>query len=421
MKPYAALLFFLLIFCLPSVVLGEVSDGFEYRPAYDGIEIVRYLANEKEVVIPMQLGESTVVGIAESAFEGAESLEQITMTSSITYIGERAFAGCANLYALGLSSGIQTIGDEAFAGCTALVSITLPASLESIGRRVFAGCVNIQYILDLTNENLKMVGSGAFDDTLWLKNETEEFVTLSQGGLLLKYQGSESRLLLPWNYFYIAEDAFAGNDTVESLQISNYLRGLQEGAISGMSALTTVNSECTPEFVEEFAFRDLPLLETVYLNGMDLSIENFLDCPNSPFGTETSGPYDIELPDDADSAFLSSFSSELNGVVILHCLDSAAETDGSLVFPERIRGKRVAAIGAGACQNRDDIKSVVFPKYLKRIESWAFAYDYSLSEAVFPDGLEFIGADAFTDCAITENIPDLPQAEVDLRAFYQTK
>ena len=124
--------------------------------------------------------------------------------------------------------------------------------------------------------------------------------------------------------------------------------------------------------------------------------------------------------DEADQMFFSDFSKEINGVVILHCKRDAEIPDGTLIIPDYIRGKRVVAIGDGACQDRTDIKKIVFPAYLSEIRSWAFAYDTELTEVVFPDSLELIEADAFNNCGLPEDIAEQIDADIDSRAFYKS-
>ena len=413
------IIIFVMLF-LPSAVKGDYFGDFEYIRWEKGIDILSYKGTDKQVLIPLQIEQTDVIRIAPSAFEGNTYIEQVIMPSAIEVIGSRAFAGCTGLNAINISAGLKTIGEEAFADCVSLYYFTLPASLETIGRRAFSGCVNLSYIQDLTTDLLQRIGSGAFDDTTWFKSFIGDYVSIGQGNFLLKYIGAETELILPWNYFYIAEDAFSGNDTIRRLQLPNYLRGLQSGSISDMSSLETVMGECIPNFIDDGAFRNLPNLNTVHvINSIELNSDHFYNCPFSPYGSEDSSPYDISIPDDSDARFLSAYSDDLEGVVILYCYESAVDAEGVLEFPERIRKKKVVSIGPGACQNREDIKKVIFPKYLKSIESWAFAYDYNLSEIMLPERLEHIAADAFNSCNISTDQLDLENVDVDPRAFYQ--
>ena len=408
---------FLLLVCFVSVC-GESWEGFEYINESEGAVIVSYSGSLHELTIPLAIDGSAVIGIADGAFEGNEKLEKITMPSSVEFIGDRAFSGCRYLNVVNISSGLKKIGDEAFKDCVSLAYFTLPGPLESIGRGAFAGCSNISYIHDITDGFLTKVGSGAFDDTLWFSNFRGDYITICQGCLLLKYRGNEAEPSLPWDIVSIAEDAFAGNDNTRTLVLPNYLTALQSGAISDMDSLISVSGGGGLMFADTHAFRNLPKLSSISLEKVELTEENFLDCPLSPYGSESSAPYDPSVPDESDSRFISTYDELSDGVVIAYCKKEAVSSDGILEIPARIRGKKVIAIGVGACQNRDDISKLVLLEHLKEIGSWAFAYDYELADVEFPEGLEKIEADAFNSCAVSLNAPELPGVEVDQRAFY---
>ena len=383
--------------------------------------ILSYDGESTDVSIPLVLEDQNVTAIAERAFENNVKLVQISMPSAIETIGDRAFAGCTNLSAVNISYGLKHIGDEAFADCYALSYFVLPTALETIGRKAFDNCENIVYFYDLTGNALNEVGSNAFDDTSWFKNSYGDYVTLSQGQFLLKYLADESTFTIPWNVFYIAEDAFSGNDQIETLYLPNNLVKLQSGAISNMASLTTIYGTNELSSISDGAFRNLPALQTVVLSKNELRTSYFIDCPQSPVGSESSGPYKANVPDDADRLFLSDYDKASDGIIILHCKKDAVITDGELVIPDHIRGKRVVAVGAGACQDRQDIRKVVFPVYLREIRSWAFSYDTNLSEVVFPENLEKIEADAFTNCSLMADPTELTDAAIDPRAFYKTE
>lgn len=418
MKKMILLLSLFIFFSFANSVIGDNSDNYRYEIRENGAVITSYSGSESELTIPLLLGDSSVVGIADRAFENNDMLLSITMPSTIEFIGERAFAGCSNLASVAVSSGLKHIGAEAFGNCRSLTYFILPSLLETIGQKAFAGCENIIYIQDLTGDSLNEIGSGAFDDTPWFINNNDETITINHGCFLLKYKGNAERYTLPWDIFYIAEDAFADNDEVSSLTLPNNIKKLQRGSISHMDNLKRIYCNTTIETVDEGAFNDLPALEMISIRNENWDTSNFIDCPKSPFGSEMSGPFDPALPDESDELFISDYDESMEGVVILHCRADAEIPDGVLRIPDYIKGKRVIAIGVGACQDRTDIKSVIFPKYLKEIRSWAFAYDINLSEAEFPETLETIEADAFNHCGLDPDRYDLSNTIVDDRAFY---
>ena len=404
-----------------SFALGNTQDGFEYEVNENGAVILSYNGDDFDVNIPLTFENQNVTAIADHAFENNVKLIQITIPSAVKSIGSRAFAGCTNLSTVNISYGLKHIGHEAFANCYSLTYFVLPATLETIGRKAFDNCINIVYFYDLTGNSLNEVGSNAFDDTAWFKNSYEDIITLSYGQFLLKYRADEPEVTIPWNIFYIAEDAFSGNDHVVTLNLPNNLLKLQSGAISNMASLTTVNGSNELKSISDGAFRNLPKLQTVSIGNNALKTSYFVDCPLSPVGCESTGAYKALDYDIADQTFLSDFDKDADGVVILHCKKDADIPNGELVIPDFIRGKKVVAIGAGACMDRQDIQKIVFPEYLKEIRSWAFAYDAELTEVSFPEKLEKIEADAFTDCSLTVDAAELAGVTVDPRAFYKTE
>ena len=417
-KLYFILLIIIILAVFPAY--GEFQDGFEFSIQNEEVMIDSYTGEDSVVVIPGTLNNLPVTEIGDECFANNELIVQVNLPNSIRKIGDRAFAGCSQMKTVNFPSGIKRIGESAFSGCENLTQITLSNDLESIGRNAFQNCPNIYYVTDATGGNLTEVGEGAFDDTGWFKNHNNDYVTICQGCFLLKYLGNDINLTVPWTIFNIAEGAFSGNESVVTMTLPNYMNSLHTGAISNMPSLKTINGGNEIKFVSDFAFMNLPELENINLEKVNLDTRNFMNCPGSPFGSENDAPYDEMIPDDADLYFQSAFDEEEDGVVITHCSNSVEFQDGTVVFPDYIRTKRVVAIGVGACQNRLDVKKVVFPKYLRTIHSWAFSYDTNLSEIEINEQLQVIESDAFNSCAVKSENLNLEDVEVDPRAFYQS-
>ena len=415
---FLVLFFSLSVFCHTQAAFWE---GYEYSFDESGCTILAYTGNESEINIPLTFDNYYVVEIADGAFENNKSVISVFMPATIERIGKRAFANCVNLEYVYISSSVTDIDDEAFLNCRKLPVFTLPANLQHVGESAFEGCYLISYFNDLSGTYQVKVERHAFDDTEWFKSQNSDFIVMSQGYTLLKYLGNDSDPVFPWNIVSIAEDAFAPNNSIITLHLPNYITHLNEGSISGMSKLRFVYGSDSVTVVEAGAFRDLPALEMVELNGVELTYNNFMDCPLSPYGSSYSRLYDAALPDESDELFLSAYSEELDGIIILHCQRDVWYEDGELVFPDYIRNRPVVVIGEGACQNRNDITTIFFPKFLIGIESWAFSYDENLKTVVFPDGIKWIKDDAFTNSAIDASSFKLEGVDVAPRAFYNTK
>lgn len=80
----------------------EVVEDVKYETVVDeegneGIAITEYTGNEKKVVIPEIINGLPVTEIADSAFEGNTTIQEIDLPDTIVRIGKRAFAGCTSL------------------------------------------------------------------------------------------------------------------------------------------------------------------------------------------------------------------------------------------------------------------------------------------------------------------------------------
>ena len=84
-------------------------------------------------------------------FDYCETLEHITIPSSVRVLREGAFNGCSALKDIIIPNSVQTIEDNVFRGCKSLTSIVLPDSIEDISREspkrgVFTNCESLSEV-----------------------------------------------------------------------------------------------------------------------------------------------------------------------------------------------------------------------------------------------------------------------------------
>ena len=86
--------------------------------------------------------------IGESAFEGCQALEAITLPLYVTEICASAFAGCVGLAEVTVSpiSQLSKIGENAFAGCISIYTFDIPKGVSEIGAGAFAGCESLETV-----------------------------------------------------------------------------------------------------------------------------------------------------------------------------------------------------------------------------------------------------------------------------------
>ncbi len=83
---------------------------------------------------------NSVTSIGYGAFSQHRSLESVALPTSITRIDECTFELCRNLRFVTIPNSVTEIDHGAFRGCDNLTSITIPKSVLSIGDRVFMDC-----------------------------------------------------------------------------------------------------------------------------------------------------------------------------------------------------------------------------------------------------------------------------------------
>lgn len=80
------------------------------------------------------------------AFQGCTELKSLTVSDGLTVISEQAFYGCEKLDEVNLSASVTTIGDYAFGNCTALGSVTIPATVTAISADAFYNCDQLEIL-----------------------------------------------------------------------------------------------------------------------------------------------------------------------------------------------------------------------------------------------------------------------------------
>lgn len=84
--------------------------------------------------------------IGNNAFMSCQSLNCVSLPTSLTSIGSSSFTYCRNLTSIIIPPYVRTIGRDAFRQCTSLRSVKLPAGLQTIEKRAFAYCPNLSDI-----------------------------------------------------------------------------------------------------------------------------------------------------------------------------------------------------------------------------------------------------------------------------------
>lgn len=118
------------------------------------------------VRIPATYNGLPVLEIGTGAFS-SHDITSIVLPSSIITIADRAFENCADLVSIDLGRDLKTIGEYAFQYNTALKAIALPDGVQTIGNCAFFDCTQLE-IVDF-GESLTTIGEYAFRSNTSLK------------------------------------------------------------------------------------------------------------------------------------------------------------------------------------------------------------------------------------------------------------
>lgn len=103
------------------------------------------------LTIPSSINGVTITKIGDSAFEGIENLEKVTLPESIIDIGKQSFFECRKLNSINLPDELNSIGKLGFYN-TALTQIYIPDSVQWVDYGAFGGDGELRNILTVNCE-----------------------------------------------------------------------------------------------------------------------------------------------------------------------------------------------------------------------------------------------------------------------------
>lgn len=222
-------------FKVPPLVELVVRDILERMMELDGRTLVRFRVNIKHIDVP-----EGIEVLAKSSFYDMRGIVDITFPKSLKRIESRAFRNCIGLEQVTFGGSEVQIDEDAFRNCTSLKSVRTCDGAEY----TFHGLNDI-YRTDTELSDREECTSPAED-----KNAVPELVRVVHrqvlgnfrvsGTILLQYLGAESRVVIPEGITRIAEEAFAGIETIDRVILPESLREIGAEAFRGCLLLQTI-------------------------------------------------------------------------------------------------------------------------------------------------------------------------------------
>ena len=217
-------------FFLPPLMKLVVQDivlrmmELEYRT------LVRFRINIKHVEVP-----EGIEVLAKSSFYDLRGIVDIKLPQSLRQIESRTFRNCIGLEQVILHGETVSIDKDAFRNCTALRSVqTSDGSVY-----LFHGLSDIFKITPNTTQQVLIPISEVPEPVRVIHRQVLGNFRMS-GTILLQYLGAESRVIIPEGVTRIAEEAFAGIETIDKVIFPESLQEIGAEAFRGCLLLQTI-------------------------------------------------------------------------------------------------------------------------------------------------------------------------------------
>lgn len=330
----------------------------------DGRCLVRFLTNLKHVEIP-----EGIECLGKSCFFDKRGILSVRLPRSLKEIKSRAFRNCISLERVEFAGAQVRIHEDAFCNCTSLREV------QTDGGKIyeFTGLSGIRQkeVPDLVRVIQKQV-LGNFRIS---------------GTMLLKYLGSESRVVVPEGITRIAEKAFAGKEAIDRVILPESVRSIGAEAFRDCLLLQTIQF---PEGLNEIgarAFENCVKLIRIHLPAgvTELPLRAFQHC---------RALREVQFPE----GFQKIGESAFYGCTALR----------TIRFPESL-----TSIGRMAFYRCRGLREVRLPAGTEHVESLAFAGS-GIRKAWVAGSGRYFGTDVFADCVqlkemmLTDNVRHIP-------------
>jgi hypothetical protein len=375
---------------------------------------------------------STVREISSYAFQNARSLTNVVIPNSVLDIGDYAFWQCRQLAVVSLGSNITNIGVGAFSLCYLGGALTVPPNVLAIGDGAFGECplTNVTLPNGLKKlgaafsrsffpnifipASVEQIGRGCFAEALTLTNisvdpanvnyrDIDGVLFARDSGELIQYPRGRrfERYTIPTGTKTIGPHAFYFT-TVASATIPDSVETIGEQAFHYCLYLTNVFLGTAVASIGKEAFlQDYNLSElTIPASVKEVGRSAFSGCAGLGSVMFVPGATNIGVAMFAGCSGLTNVTFREGLTVIPGQAFSGAMKLKSVNFPESlveigfsafagsgleelVIKPPVRAIGAGAFEYNEQLKTVVLPATLESLDSWAFGGCYNLRSVFF--------------------------------------
>lgn len=313
------------------------------------------------------------------------SADCVAVPEKFTRIGKGAFTGQSKIKKVMIPDTVCIIDEGAFDGC--------PKIAVTFGKTEF-NAKNINKLYSPFDPQLIVKGGSAAVDPKYdsaeenFESEDDGF-EIDDGGVLLGYNSAEPFVDIPNGVVEIAKNAFAGSQ-IQSVNISNSVKTIGEGAFGRCFGLTSVNIPFSVVNIGDFAFSGCQNLEKAAIAneraGIGLGV--FDGCKNTlmiTFKGKTGDLRKFEYETVLGGGTLVAYRGSQADVNLLHIIE---------IFPH----KNINDQYIGAFEGNTLLKTIALDESLIRIGDRTFKDCVNLTSIFVPSKTIGIGAAAFFNC-----------------------
>ena len=383
-----------------------------------------------------------------NGFPNAKLAKKIVIPNSVTSIGDLAFAGCENLTSVEIPNSVTSIEENAFYGCKSLTSVKIPDSVTSIGEFAFRGCENLTSV-EIPN-SITHIEFFAFPSSCRVvrrqsslgKKDSMTFVIPHEiDGKPVReltvefFNGSPNakwaeKIVIPDSVTSIGDLAFAGCESLTSVEIPDSVTSIGDYAFSGCNKLKTIeasSSNVNFQTIDGVLFTKdgKTLLAVPGGKKGKYAVPNSVTSIGEGAFQNCKSLTSVEIPDSVTSIGDYAFSgcNKLKTIeasssnVNFQTIDGVLFTkDGKtlLAVPGGKEGKyavpnSVTSIGNAAFGGCASLISVEIPDSVTSIGDLAFELCGSLTSVVIPESVTSVGEGAFRWCKSLTSV-EIPES-----------
>ena len=307
----------------------------------------------------------------------------VLIQDCVTSIGDYAFFECGGLVKVAIPNSVTNIGDSAFEGCVGMTTIEIPENVTALGNSAFFGCdklkevrYNAKAAADLT------VLNGAFCN-----------VGTSAG--CMKVIFGENVEKIPCNLFY-------GCTSLTSVEISNSVTSIGDGAFDGCTGLTSIEIPKSVTSIGDWAFDGCTGLTEIYYNAKTAECSGstiFYNAGAAATGLKVIFGESVEnIP-----AYLFHGCTGLNGVTIGSNVTSIGgyAFSGCTSLTEVYYNAKALECGDAVFENvgtDSDRLMFIFGENVEKIPAYLLRNCTGLNGVTIGSNVTSIGDDAFSGC-----------------------